>query len=892
MRPRSNEPTRGRFWNVALAAAGFVAVLFVVAPATGVFTVPTESQPVANLEFATPATIGPPTGLGCTWPITADPTSVTLNWTNVQAWSTTQIQRSVNGGAYANSGSALAAGTSTVNNTAVTTPASNQYGWRARSKLQNWESGYSDEVNDEECTGAINKLMTGAVNARLNNVNDVAIDSLGNIYLADSSSHRIRCIAATSRCGPTVGNIYTYAGDGTSGTTSSDVNSPKGLWIDRHDNLLIADSTNGAVRIVIAAGSPSSLYGQTDMSSPGTMYTVAGNIGTTGFAGHDVDAVDSTVRMNPQDIATDSLDNLYIADGSNHRIRCVAETTRCGGTDGNIYTWVGDGTSGSSGDDGLPASGRVATPTGITVNSDDSVIWTDRTGSRLRMVYAGGEGYGVTSLDVGNLYTIMSGLTAPWNVAVDDADNLLYGESTSYVSALFVESTTRYGITTPTDNTAYAIAGTGVSAYNGTGLPIAGTGAATIGLPYGIAVNPTDPTEVFAVDNGRNVLRKIDYEHGFTFTWAGIAGTSSYVADDVPAHGWEYTTMNHTSIDAAGNLYFADSGDNRIRKWIPDCECLVVAAGTGSSSSNGDGSSPLLAAINSPQGVHVDSAGNVYIAETGAHKIRMIPATLMTRFNNTNMAAGSIYTIMGNGNACSAGSAPCGDGSTLASANRLNFPRDVLVDGSGNLIVSDGANCEIRFVPISTATFFGAARTVNTIYNLGGTQRTCSSTGDGGIATDGTINVSDGITLDGFGNLIFTEASGARVRLIASTSANMYDTSMTAGYIYNFSGTTSCGTTDGAVGSATFCNPRDVSYDSTTGAVYVADTGNDLMRKILSGTVTTLAGGGATNPGDTGPARGAVLTDPAGASIDPGGNLYIAQNGATVDMRVIVGPDP
>jgi sugar lactone lactonase YvrE len=891
MRLRSSGPARGRFWNVAVAAGVFVAVLFVVAPAMGVFTVPIAGRPVANHEFGTPAAVGAPTGLACTWPITANPTSVTLDWTNAQGWSTTQIQRDLNGGGYADSGSAVAAGTSTVSNTAVTTPAANQYGWRAKGVIGNWESAYSDEVTDETCKGAINKLMTGAVNARLNNVNDVAIDSLGNIYLADTNSHRIRCIAATSRCGATVGNIYTYAGDGTSGTTSTRVNGPKGLWVDQYDNLLIADSANGAVRVKLVSGSPTTLYGQTGMSA-GNMYTVAGNIGTTGFAGHNISAVDSSVRTTPQDIATDSLDNLYIADGGNHRIRCVAETTKCGATDGRIYTWVGDGTSGTSGDDGAPASGRVATPTGITVNSDDSVIWTDRTGNRLRMVYAGGEGYGVTSLDVGNLYTIKSGLTAPWNVAVDDADNLLYGESTGYVSAFFVEGTTRYGITTPTDDTAYAIAGTGGTAYNGTGLPITGTGAATIGLPYGIAVNPTDATDVFAVDNGRNVLRKIDYAHGFTFTWAGVAGTSSFVADDVPAHGWEYTTLNHSTVDSDGNVYFADSGDNRIRKWIPACECLVVAAGTGSGSSNGDGSSPLLAGIDEPQGVHIDSAGNLYIAETGSHKIRMIPASLMTRFNNTNMAAGSIYTIMGNGNACAAGSAPCGDGSTLASANRLNFPRDVLVDASGNLIVSDGANCEIRFVPISTATFFGAARIANTIYNLGGTQRNCTNGSDGIAAPSSTINVSDGITLDGFGNLLLAEASGNRIRLIASTSATMYGTAMTAGHIYNFAGSTSCGTNDAVVASATFCGPRDVSYDSTTGAVYVADTGNDLIRKILSGTVTTLAGGGATDPGDTGPGRGAVLTDPAGAVIDPGGDLYVTQTGATLDMRAVVGPDP
>lgn len=899
MRLRSNAPAaaaptrrRDRFWLLTAGGAVFVTVLFFVTPALGVFTVPTANEPVASHEFGTPAAVEAPTGLGCTWTNTAaNPTSVQLDWTNGQAWSTTQIERNVNGGSYSDSGSPAAAAATSITNTSVTSPASNQYGFKAKGVIGNWSSASTSAVTDETCKGAINELFDGSTNSRLNNPHDVAFDSFGNMFIADTNNHRIRCVAASgsTRCGATAGNIYTVVNTaGTSGTTdggaatSGKLNSPRGVWIDRHDNLLIADTSNGAIRIV--PYTTMTIYGTNSLTAA-NIYTVAGTIGSTGYGGDGATAVGGTVRLNPADIATDSLDNLYIADGSNHRIRCVAETTKCGASDGFIYTFAGNGTSGWLADGGSPTGTRVATPTGITVNSDGNVIWTDRTSGRLRMVYSNaGETYGISSPSTGNIYSISSDASSPWGIAVDSWNNLIVGDSgTNYVKVFFTSTTTRYGVT-PSDNSYTIVAGSGGGTYNGTGLPITGSTGGAIGSAYGVAANPANSADIYAVDNARGVVRRMDYSNGFMFTWAGTAGTSTYVADDVPAHGWEFVSLNHSTLDSSGNVYFADSGDNRIRKWIGDpCYCLVIAAGTGSTTSNGDGSSPLLAGINAPQGVHIDGSGNMYIAESGAHKIRMVPASNMTRFTQV-MTAGNIYTIMGNGNQCGAGSAPCGDGGLISSANRLNTPRDVIVDSSGNLIVSDGLNCEIRFVPISTATFFGSARTLNTIYRLGGTQLSCGSAGDGGSATAPgvLINVPDGITLDGSGNLLIAEASGVKIRAISASTGN----------ISAYAGTgTVCGSNDAVVGSATFCNPRDVSYNSTSGAVYVADTGNDLVRKISGGSVTTLAGGGSADPGDTGPGRGAVLIDPLGATAKPSGDLYITQNGA-VDQRVIVGADP
>jgi hypothetical protein len=260
------------------------------------------------------------------------------------------------------------------------------------------------------------------------------------------------------------------------------------------------------------------------------------------------------------------------------------------------------------------------------------------------------------------------------------------------------------------------------------------------------------------------------------------------------------------------------------------------------------------------------------------------------------MTAGNIYTIMGNGNQCGAGSTPCGDGLTLASAHRLNTPRDVITDSLGNLIVSDSLNCEIRYVPMVTTAAWGlnggAALTVNGIYPLGGTQLSCSSGSDNVAATSSTINVPDGLTIDGFGNLLFAEAASHKVRLIAASTATMHGQSMTRGRIYTFAGTASSGTTDGSTpGTALLNNPRDVSYDSTNSAVYIADTGNDRVRKVIGAISSTVAGGGSTSTGDTGPGRGAVMIDPLGVVAKASGDLYVTQNGA-VDARVIKGPDP
>jgi hypothetical protein len=499
------------------------------------------------------------------------------------------------------------------------------------------------------------------------------------------------------------------------------------------------------------------------------------------------------------------------------------------------------------------------------------------------MVYWSGEAYGLGSLTQTFMYTLTTSANNPWGVVVDNSDNVLWGDSGgSLVKTLFASTSTRYGITTPTDNAVYTIAGNGSGAYNGTGLPPTGVGSVNISSPYGIAIDPTAPTQVYSVDNGRGVLRKIDYSNGYVFTWAGISGTSTYVADDVPAHGWEYVSMQHSSIDSSGNIYFADSADNRIRKWIVSCACLVVAAGNGGSTSNGDGGFALAAGINAPQGVHVDSSGNLFIAETGGHKIRMVPASNMTRFNQA-MTATSIYTILGNGSACAAGSAPCGDGTALGNnSHRVNAPRDVLTDSLGNLIVSDTTNCEIRLVANATTARFGLGTlTVNNIYRVGGTQLSCGNGGDGSPATQAgaTLNSPDGITLDGSNNLYIADSGGARIRSISSS-----------GTLNTFVGTGVCGSTDGSTASATICGARDVSYESSTGAIYIADTGNDLVRKVLSSNVTTIAGGGATTTGDTGPGRGAVLVDPVGVAAKPSGDIYVTQNGTNVDMRSIKGP--
>lgn len=271
-------------------------------------------------------------------------------------------------------------------------------------------------------------------------------------------------------------------------------------------------------------------------------------------------------------------------------------------------------------------------------------------------------------------------------------------------------------------------------------------------------------------------------------------------------------------------------------------DLITTAAGDGSQSFGGDGGPSTLAKLNTPSGVCVDSAGNVYISDKSNNRIRKVEA-----------ASGIITTIAGDGSAAFGG-----DGGPATSA-KLNSPEDIIVDGSGNLLICDRDNNRIRKVTM-------ASGIITTIVGGG------SVLGDGGPATCAQLSVPHGICLDSNGSLYIGDYGQHRVRKVDAATGNI---STVAGV-----GTAGFTGDSGLATAAQLRNPWGVAVD-TAGNIYISDSYNHRLRKVTAsnGNISTIAGTGSTTyGGDGGLATAASFNTPTGILVDGSGNVYFGHN--------------
>ena len=319
-------------------------------------------------------------------------------------------------------------------------------------------------------------------------------------------------------------------------------------------------------------------------------------------------------------------------------------------------------------------------------------------------------------------------------------------------------------------------------------------------------------------------------------TMAGT-GEAGFSGDGGPATSAEISDPSGVAFDGAGNLYIADAENNRIRK-VDTGGTITTVAGTGARGFFGDDGPGIRAQLDSPMGVVLDGAGNLYIADTGNDRIRKVDTD------------GTITTVAGSGAAGFSG------GGGPATGARLSRPMGVALDGAGNLYIADADNNRIRKVDTS-----------GTITTVAGTG-TEGFSGDGGPATSAELSFPTGVAGDGAGNLYIADTANNRIRKV-DTDGNI--TTVTGTRTPGFAGD------DGPATSAQITFPTGVTLDDA-GNLYIADSGNQLIRKVdTRGTITTVAGTGADGfSGDGGPATRAQLSFPAGVAVDAAGNLYIA----------------
>jgi uncharacterized protein (TIGR03437 family) len=416
-----------------------------------------------------------------------------------------------------------------------------------------------------------------ATNAQLYFPDGVAVDSAGNLYIADSANNRIRKVSN--------GMITTVAGNGTLGfsgdngpATSAELNFPSGIAVDSAGNLYIPEPYNSRIRKV----------------SKGLITSVVGNSlnGDSGPA--------SSAQLTAEAVAVDSAGNVYIADSA--RIRKVSN--------GVITTVAGNGTQGFSGDNGPATSAQLANPLGVAVDSAGSVYIADRNNHRIRKVSGGVittvAGNGTPGFSGDNGSATGAQLNYPAGVAVDSAGNLYIADSYNFR----IRKVSGGVITT--------VAGSGALGLGG-----GDNGPATsapLSLASGIAVDSAG--NLYIAEFDRSDVRKVS--NGAITTVAGN-GTPGFSGDNGSATSAQLDNPEGVAVDSAGNLYIADWGNNRIR--MVSNGVIATVAGSGTGGFSGDNGLATNALLWSPQGVAVDAAGNLYVAGTGNNRIRVLTPT-------------------------------------------------------------------------------------------------------------------------------------------------------------------------------------------------------------------------------------------------------------------------
>ena len=662
----------------------------------------------------------------------------------------------------------------------------------------------------------------------------VAVDGSGNFYIVDGGSSRVWKVNAA-------GTITTAAGGGTSGlgdggpATSAQI-SVSGVAVDGAGNLFIA---GGVLRKVNASGIISTLaqVNGTNVAvdgagnayladilnnrmvkvDPSGTVTTVAGNGTAGNTGDGGPAVQASLFL-PQGVAADAAGNIYFADNATY-VRKVD-------TNGIITRVAGSG-SGLSLGDGGPALSAGMTPTFVAVDHDGNLYIADTGGNRIRKVntagiistVAGGGSPAVLNLGDGGPAT-SAFLFGPRSVAVDSLGNLYIGDD---------------------NNRRIRKVSSGAA-----GSPVQVT-PATLSFSWTIG-NPAPPVQTVVI-----------ISPGATLTFTAEASTtsgSSWLSVS-PTGGTVNTTLT-ISVNPAGlaagsyngTVTIAPSGAGNAPQTVPvklsvsaptSQGVITTAAGNGFVPFSGEGGAATKAALGA-NAVAVDGAGNLYIADIVSSRVLKVTA------------GGVISTLAGTG-AFSYG----GDGGPATRASFFN-PSGVAVDGAGNVYIADSMNNRVRKVD--------ASGTIATVAGNG----TVGFSGDGGPAASAALWAPMAVAVDGAGNLYIADSSNGRIRKV--TTAGIISTVAGGAALPIYSG-------DGgpAVGAGIFL-PGGVAVD-TAGNLYIADIGNNRIRKVNSGgIISTVAGNGTKGfSGDGGAATGAQLNlfgSHAGLAADSAGNLYIA----------------
>ncbi len=520
--------------------------------------------------------------------------------------------------------------------------------------------------NGTPCSSSTSACGDGglAINANFSFLTlGLAVDSKGDVFIADDGDSRIREVkAGTLTISTVAGNGTPYfSGDGGPATNAG--MNPWGIALDAAGDLYIADQINSRVRKVSAKTK--------------IITTVAGN-GTQGFSGDGGAATSAEINV-PQGIALDSENNLYIPDDGNNRVRMVAHKTQ-------VITTVAGG--GSAGDGGPATRAILASPSLVNLDAAGNYFISDQANNLIRRVdahtavitTAAGNGIAGYSGD-GGPATSASLSTPVWGgVAADSSGNLFIGD-TYNMRVRRVDGVSGI-ITTFAGNGNFCSPST---APCGDGGPATGASFGTIG---GVALDSFG--DLFISDFSTQRIRRVDANTGIITTIAGngniCSASTDPCGDGGPASLATFNAPWGIAFDVSNNLYIVDVLDNRIRSVNAGTQIINTVAFNGNPTFGGDGGLALNASMQNPYEVAVDSFGNFFVSGGYDEVVRRVDA-----------ATGTIVTVAGNAsNPLYFGFS--GDGGPATSATLSSF--GLAIGNSGNLLIADGVNGRIRQVDL------------------------------------------------------------------------------------------------------------------------------------------------------------------------------------------------
>lgn len=375
---------------------------------------------------------------------------------------------------------------------------------------------------------------------------------------------------------------------------------------------------------------------------------------------------------------------------------------------------------------------------------------------------------------------------------------------------------------------------------------------------------------LYFADFGNSRVRMVSASTGLVTTIAGqsekCAHNYATCGDGGPATSALLNLPMGIAVDASGNIYIADSSNNRIRKVDAISHNISTVAGatvnnvdnacTNPTLACGDGGPATSANLDFPTGVAVDAAGNIYIADSGDHRVRVV-----------DHVTGIISRYAGDGGACIDPLNLCGDGRAAdAKGTHLRGPSSIALDASGNGFIADQLDHRIRRVDAAT-------KIITTVAGTGAQ----GASGDGGAATSANLNMPFGVYVDSSANIYISDTGNQRIRKVDATTGNI---SLVAGG--------GNGGDNGPATQATLAGPYSIMEDPS-GNVYFTDTYNNRIRKLSNGVITTFAGtGNAGYSGDLGPATSATFDGPSSIVRDSLGNFYVADENNLVVRKIDV----